>query len=74
MVLLKGVAIYTTYVSSVWVWLYMMSVLLMLARGIMSLLRNILNVEAYPFRSLGVVMFLPMLLVCVAVPQVWGWM
>ena len=69
----EGVAIYTTYISSVWVWLYLISVLLVRTRGVRWLLHNVLNAESYPFRSLGVVMFIPLFLVCVVGRQVWRW-
>ena len=60
-----GVFIYTTYLTSVWIWLYMMSVLLMRSEGIMKPLRYILPIHERPFRAVGIVAFIPPIVLAV---------
>ena len=68
----EGIVIYTTYITSVWVWLYMISVLLMRAQGLLSPFRKLLNIKMYPFRSLGLVAFVPILLMGAIVRWILG--
>ena len=64
---LVGVYIYTTYFTSVWVWLYSIAVSLMRIGGIMRPVRKILPVDKRPFRSVGLVMVIPTVLVSLIV-------
>ena len=57
-----GIFIYSTYVTSVWVWLYASAILLVRTRGIMRPFRNILRVRERPVRSVGIVAFGPAIL------------
>lgn len=61
-----GIVIYTTYATSVWIWLYIMSVIIMRIPFVMSKLRFVLRVDDRPFRSLGVVLFVPGI-ICAAI-------
>ena len=62
----EGVVIYTTYFTSVWVWLYMIAVPLARTRGMLYPLRRVVEIEKAPFRAVGVVAFLPPFLLSLA--------
>ena len=67
-----GIFLYTTYFTSVWVWLYILSAMTMRTRGMMNPLRKLLPVSSRPFRSLGLVAFLPAVGVAILLGVVFG--
>ena len=56
-----GIFIYSTYFTSVWLWLYTIAVLMMRTRGSLRPFQNILLIRRRPFRCIGMVMFLAQL-------------
>ena len=65
-----GVFIYSTYLTSVWLWLYSVSVLILRTRGSLRLFRNVLLIRERPFRCIGLVIFLP----SIAISIVLSWL
>ena len=60
-----GIFFYSTYFTSVWVWLHTISILLMRTNRIMRRLRNILPIQERPFRAVGLVMFGPSIVIAI---------
>ena len=64
---LFGVTLYTTYFTSVWLWAYAASIMLirlsMFIRPVWKFLRWALPIDAKPLRSIGIVAFVPPLIV-----------
>lgn len=67
-----GIFLYTTYFTSIWVWLYILSAMTMRTRGMMKPLRKILPISSRPFRSLGLVSFLPAVGIAILLGTVFG--
>ena len=65
----EGIAIYTTYLTSIWLWLYMMSLLLLRGRKFFVFLEEhkIIDVRRHPFRAAGLVAYLPVTVLTAAV-------
>lgn len=65
----EGIAIYTTYLTSMWLWLYMMSSLLLRVRRLFVFLEQheIIDVKGHPMRTAGLVAYLPTTVLTAAV-------
>lgn len=65
-----GIFIYTTYFTSIWIWLYMAATVLLKFRGIMQPFQKILRIQDRPFRSVGIVAFLPGFIVAMIIESI----
>ena len=67
---LFGIIIYTTYLTSAWIWLYAITIILVKTRGVMRPFRKILPVKKRPFRSVGMAVFFPSIVIAVVLGRV----
>lgn len=62
-----GIFVYSTYFTSAWVLLHTSAILLIQTRGVMRPIRHILRIRERPFRAVGIVMFLPSIVISIVV-------